>query len=177
MLFVGGNFEAKGGTDLLDALEPMLGDTVDLQLVTASDVQPRAGIQVYRLNPGDPELVDLYQQADIFCLPAKADPSPNAVLEALACGTPVVTTSHAGIPDLVDHGHAGVLVPPENPRLLREALTSLLADGDKRDSLRRRGRERCEERYDTREQTARMLDLMRAACAERRGQTVLGTQR
>ena len=93
MLFVGGQFEQKGGLDLLAAAEPLLGTRVELDVVTQTDVPSVPNVRVHRLSAGDPRLVELYQQADMFCLPTWADAAPFAVLEAMACGTAIVSSS------------------------------------------------------------------------------------
>ncbi|HTA37037.1 MAG TPA: glycosyltransferase, partial [Solirubrobacteraceae bacterium] len=59
VLFVGGRFAEKGGEDLLDALSDRLGETVELDLVTPAEVAPREGVNVHRLGPSDPQLLDL----------------------------------------------------------------------------------------------------------------------
>ena len=59
----------------------------------------------------DPKLVALYyQSADVYIHAARADTFPNTVLEALACGTPVVATNVGGIPEQIEHGKTGFLV-------------------------------------------------------------------
>jgi glycosyltransferase involved in cell wall biosynthesis len=161
VLFVGGRFAAKGGADLLDALAEQLGDSVDVDLVTPADVPERSGVRVHRLGPSDPLLLDLQQQADLFCLPTRADAVPWAVLEAMACGTPVLSTRVGGIPDLLEDGRAGLLVSPGDPRALHTGLQSLLGDPQARMSLAARARERCEERYDARRQLPRLIERFR----------------
>ena len=69
VLFVGGRFAEKGGEDLLHALGEELGRSVELDLVTPAPVQSRPGVRVHRLEPSDPRLLELQQQADVF-LPA-----------------------------------------------------------------------------------------------------------
>ncbi len=162
VLFVGGRFAAKGGEDLLGALAGELGEQVELDLVTPAPVPERAGVRVHRLGPSDPQLLDLQQQADLLCLPTYADAVPWAVLEAMACATPVLATRVGGIPDLLDDGRAGSLVPCGDARALRESLLALLADPQARASLGARARERCEERYDARRQLPRLVEHLRA---------------
>jgi glycosyltransferase involved in cell wall biosynthesis len=162
VLFVGGRFEDKGGADLLDAIGAELGASVELDVVTPADVPERAGLRVHRLGPDDPALMDLRQQADVLCLPSRADAAPWAVLEAMACGTPVVGSSVGGIPDLLGHGEAGVIVAPGDPRSLGAALRSLLGDPPRRHALGDAARRRCEARYDAVRQTRELLALLTA---------------
>jgi alpha-maltose-1-phosphate synthase len=163
VLFVGGRFADKGGEDLLDALADQWGDSVEVDLVTPADVPERPGVRIHRLGPSDPQLLELQQQADVLCLPTRADAVPWAVLEAMACGTPVLSTRVGGIPDLLEEGRAGVLIAPGDRRSLREALQSLLADAPRRRSLAARARERCEERYDARRQLPLLIEHFREA--------------
>jgi glycosyltransferase involved in cell wall biosynthesis len=156
VLFVGGRFAEKGGDDLLAALGEDLGREVDLDLVTPAAVPERPGVRVHRLVASDPELLDLHQQADLLCLPTYGDACPWAVLEAMACGTPVISTRIGGIPDLLDAGRAGGLVPYGDPRSLGGAIRELLGDEPRRTMLAARARERCEQRYDARRQFSRL---------------------
>lgn len=161
VLFVGGRFLEKGGEDLLTALAERLGRDVDLDLVTPAEVPARPGVNVHRLAPSDPRLLDLQQQADVLCLPTYGDTNPWVLVEAMACGTPVVSTRVGGIPDLLDDGTAGLLVPHGDPRALGEAMRALLGDPQRRAQLAGRARLRCEERYDARRQFARLLERLR----------------
>jgi alpha-maltose-1-phosphate synthase len=167
VLFVGGRFLEKGGEDLLAALADSLGREVDLDLVTPAEVAERPGVRVHRLAPSDPRLLDLQQQADVLCLPTYGDTNPWVLLEAMACGTPVVSTPVGGIPDLLEDGCAGVLVPYGDPRALREALLALLGDPGRRGQLAARARLRCEQRYDARRQFARLLEHLEQLTLER----------
>lgn len=163
VLFVGSRFHEKGGDDLLAALDDVLGREVDLDLVTPADVPERPGVRVHRLKPSDPRLLDLQQQADVACLPTHGDTNPWTVLEAMACGTPMVSTRVGGIPDMLAGGGAGVLVEHGDPAALREALLGLLGDADRRRRLRLAARERVEVDYDARRQFAVLAGHLREA--------------
>jgi glycosyltransferase involved in cell wall biosynthesis len=76
------------------------------------------------LNQAD--IVKWYQKASIFVLPSFAEGLPVAVLEALSCGTPVVSTTVGGIPEVVRDYENGILVPPNNSLKLGEAIRYLL---------------------------------------------------
>jgi alpha-maltose-1-phosphate synthase len=160
VLFVGGRFLEKGGEDLLRALGERLGRDVDLDLVTHAEVPERPGVRVHRLAPSDAQLLDLQQQADVLCLPTLADSNPWVLLEAMACGTPVVSTRVGAIPEMLEHGRAGVLVPYGNPPALGEALRALLADPHRRAQLADRARLRCEAHYDARRQFAKLAERL-----------------
>ncbi len=161
VLFVGGRFEEKGGEDLLNVLGEQLGRTVELDLVTPAPVRERRGVRIHRLGPSDPRLLDLQQQADVFCLPTYGDAAPWAVLEAMACGTPVLSTRVGGIPDMLDGGRAGVLIAHANPAALSDALRDLLENPQLRTELAVRARAHCERNYDARSQFACLVDRIR----------------
>lgn len=165
VLFVGGRFAEKGGQDLLDALGPLIGTRLDLDVVTPAPVEERPGLRVHQLSPGDPALAELYQQADVFCLPTRGDAVPFAVLEAMACGAAVVATDVGGIPDLLDGGDAGRLVKVGDGPALHQAVTSLIDDPTLRETLAGRARARCVQRFDAARQTARLVGLMHEAAA------------
>jgi glycosyltransferase involved in cell wall biosynthesis len=168
VLFVGGRFRAKGGEDLLSALQGSIGSEVELDLVTPAAVEPRDGVRVHRLTSSDPQLLDLFQQADLLCLPTLGDTNPWVLLEAMACETPVIATRVGAIPEMLDDGRAGMLVPYGDPRALREALLTALSDPQRRAELGRSGRVRCEQRYDARRQFPILADQMRGLLDQRR---------
>ena len=64
--------------------------------------------------------------ADIFCLPSYTEGCPNVLVEALACGRPIVATNVGGIPELI-HQDSGILVPPRDSAALRGALHQALS--------------------------------------------------
>jgi len=85
---------------------------------------------------GDPpvppaEVSRWLREADLYVHPSRADTLPSGVLEALACGTPVVASRVGGIPEQVSD-ETGVLVEPGDPAALAAAIESLLADPDRR---------------------------------------------
>src|SRR6266498_5200683 len=69
-------------------------------------------------------------RADIFCLPSYREGVPNALLEACACGLPIVTTDTPGCRDVVTHGENGLLVPVKNAQAIAEALETLIVDAE-----------------------------------------------
>ena len=90
------------------------------------------------------QLLREYQQATVFCLPCRVlqngdrDGIPNVLMEAMSCGLPVVTTDVSGIPELIRDGVNGLLVPPDDPAAMAEALQRLFRDPLYAESLGRK---------------------------------------
>ncbi len=87
------------------------------------------------------QVVRLYQQADAMLNPTLVDNMPNSVLEALACGVPVVSTSVGGVPFIVEHERTALLVPPRSPEAIADALRRLMNDAALQAALAEQGRE------------------------------------
>lgn len=88
-----------------------------------------AGISGRFLFPGtlgSSQIAGWHAASDIFCFPSHSEGCPNVVVEALACGRPVVTTNVGGIPELVDES-CGIMVPPRDTSALAQALGRALA--------------------------------------------------
>lgn len=81
----------------------------------------------------------LYHQADISLNPSLADNMPNSVLEAMACGVPVVSTRVGGIPYLLRDGDTALLVPAADPAAMAQAMQRLHDDAGLRHALREQG--------------------------------------
>ncbi len=72
------------------------------------------------------EVLALYAQADLFVMSSVAEGMPIVIMEAMQAGVPVVSTDVSGIPELLDHGRAGILVPPGDVARLSEALARVI---------------------------------------------------
>jgi glycosyltransferase involved in cell wall biosynthesis len=102
------------------------------------------------------------QQIDIFVLPSfYREGLPRVLLEAAACGVPVVTTDMPGCRKAVVDGETGFIVPPQDAVALSEALSELLSDPSMRRQMGRQGRELVEEKFDKRVITEKYLDVYR----------------
>ena len=77
-----------------------------------------------------------------FVLASRAEPLGVAYMEAMACGLPTVGTAAGGVPELIDSGRDGLLVPPEDPEALAGAMISIMSDGELRSALSHHGRSR-----------------------------------
>lgn len=105
------------------------------------------------------ELVAQYfQAADIYLHAARTDNFPNVVLEALACGTPVVATAVGGIPEQIRDGLTGFLVPPADGEAMAERILRLLGDEDLRRRMGISAAEDARERFDLNQQVEKYLN-------------------
>jgi sucrose-phosphate synthase len=86
----------------------------------------------------------------VFCLPAKHEPFGLSVIEAMACGLPVVTTSNGGPQEITDGGRAGLLADPDDYAEIAEQLLRLIGDREAWRAYAARGRERVLELYNWR---------------------------
>ena len=83
----------------------------------------------------EPEIGALMATADIFVLPSRAENQPIAILEAMARGLPVVSTTIGAIPEQVEDGVSGLLVPPGEPEALAGALARLVSRPAEREAM------------------------------------------
>ena len=100
-----------------------------------------------------------YNAADIFVIPSLVDNLPNTVLEAMACGTPVIGFDVGGIPDMVREGETGLLVYPGDSRALSEALDILLGNHSLRRTMSANCRMVAEAEYSMEIQARRYIAL------------------
>jgi glycosyltransferase involved in cell wall biosynthesis len=119
---------------------------------------------------GPSELLDEYRRAGVLCMPCRLlehdrDGIPNVLVEAMAAGAPVVATPVSGIPELVEDGVNGLLVPPEDPSALADALVRLHTDHALGDRLAAAGRETVRSRFDGERLAGRLAELFRKAVA------------
>lgn len=152
----------KGMRLLLSALDQLQG-IEGLFLVTVGtgvDALPAHIPHLHLGKVGGAErLVSVYQAADVFVTTALQDNLPNTVAEALSCGTPVVAFAAGGVPEMVEDGVNGALVPPTDVPALVEILSRTLRDAAGSESLSAGARRVAEQRYRVSVQSAHYLKL------------------
>ncbi len=140
VLFVGRFHEAKGLFDLLDVWARRdRGVQSLLVLVGASDwspVQPefleREGVVVRGWSPA---VQEYYQAAEIFVLPSYSEGMSNALLEAMSCGLPSVTSNIGAAPRMITDGESGLLMVPGDRKALAHHLDVLIGSPESRGRL------------------------------------------
>jgi len=164
LLFVGGDFERKGGNVLLEAFNRYLQHECELSIVTQSPVAPGRNLHVYHnVTPNSDTLLQLYAEADIFVFPTLADCAPLAVPEGMAAALPVISTRVGAIPEMVQDGEQGILVDPGNVEQLYLAIRQLLDSPALRASMGDRGRATVEDRFDAGRNALTLLDVLKVA--------------
>jgi colanic acid/amylovoran biosynthesis glycosyltransferase len=113
----------------------------------------------------DERLVNTYRQADIFALPSITTPTgakegiPGTIVEAMASGLPVVSTFHAGIPEIVQSGQEGILVTERDVSALARAFADLLDDPSLRQKLGEQAARRATTTLDLQQGTAELESI------------------
>lgn len=164
LLFVGGDFARKGGDTLLEAFARLPASLdVHLHLVTKTRGvgEGLPGVTVWHdVAPNSEPLLRLFAMADLFVFPTRGDCLPLAVMEALASGLPVVTTTVGALPEAVTHGETGWIVPPGDAPALADALTGLVSDASLRARLSRQARSVGRERFDAAKNYGRLVETV-----------------
>jgi glycosyltransferase involved in cell wall biosynthesis len=175
-LFVGGDFQRKGGDLLLEWFRTKDTRDMELHLVTRDPVPALPGVCVYpNLQPNSDALRDLFHRSDVFVLPSRSECFGIATVEAMAAGLPVVATDVGGAADIVDNGRTGYLIPGGDSRSLANALDSLTSDAGKRVAMGRAARDVAEQRFDIERNARRTLDRLKALATQHGSRTRVDT--
>ncbi len=117
-------------------------------------------------------VANFYRAADVYLHAARADTFPNVILEALACGTPVVATSVGGIPEQIEEGVTGFLTPPGDARAMAARVEQLLSDNALRQRFAAAAVESARRRFDVNRQVNSYLEWYQELAAWNRSQKV-----
>jgi glycosyltransferase involved in cell wall biosynthesis len=109
------------------------------------------------------EKINLFRSAHIFVYPSYHEGMPMAVIEAMACGLPIIATRVGGLPDLVEPGLNGLLVPAGQPDQLAVAIQQLVANPQIRSSMQIGSFRRAQENFDVEKLVFRLLDIYKEA--------------
>jgi glycosyltransferase involved in cell wall biosynthesis len=124
----------------------LVGDG-ELEGAVRSEIERLGVTERVRLFPYRGESEAYLQAIDLLVVPSRWESLPIGVIEAMACGVPVLATAVGGLPELVRDGETGRLVPAGNPRALESELARLLANPDERARLGSAGRGRAQARF------------------------------
>jgi colanic acid/amylovoran biosynthesis glycosyltransferase len=171
LLFVGRLIPAKGLPFLLETVA-MIDDAI---LDIAGDGPQRRFLETKAASLGIANRVrflgyqsqvqvgELLRDADVFVMGSFAEGLPVVLMEAMAAGVPVVATRIAGIPELVDDGQNGFLVPPGDPALTAAAVRQLLEDAELRNRFAIAGRAKVEREFDINREASWLAKILTSA--------------
>ncbi len=138
---------------------------VRVLLAGSGDEEERLRARSARLGLGErvvflgirPDVDRVFQAVDVSVICSDSEGMPLSALEAMAAGTPLVATRVGGLPEVVDDGVTGLLVPPRDPDALARALESVLGDEERRRRMAAASRERHRREFEL-DQVVRQLE-------------------
>jgi glycosyltransferase involved in cell wall biosynthesis len=159
---VGRLHRSKGHDDLIRAVALLTQRSRAVRLTIMGDGPERAELQSLAAQLGLAESVQFTGSlaedrvranlagADVFVGASHAEPLGVVYMEAMALGVPTIGTDAGGVPEIIEHGVSGLLVPPKNPEAIADALERLAAEPGLAERLGAAGRARIVERFDSR---------------------------
>jgi glycosyltransferase involved in cell wall biosynthesis len=175
ILTVGRAVEKKGHDTVIDALA-LLPPGLDWRWVQVGGGPLKAKLKALAVRAGiaarcefvgsrpQADIIEAYRKADLFVLASRVardgdrDGLPNVLMEAQTQGLPCVGTRVSGVPELIENGVTGVLVPPEDPAALAAALAELIGNPARRAFLGKAGERGVRERFSSEAGIARLAD-------------------
>lgn len=151
----------KGQRHLLDAAALVVRQAPDARFVIAGDGELRGSLErlikeqsldkhVFLLG-FRPDVLSVHQAFDIFVMSSVTEGLGTSLLDAMACGKPVVATTAGGMPEVVADGKTGILVPPRDHRAMASAIIRLLGDESLRRDMGAAGRARVRQHFSVEE--------------------------
>ena len=143
-------FDYKGDSDLINALNIVKEEIPELNPVVVCSKDTLNGLKqknkikfdyTFFESPSDDKLAELYSSSDLFVFPSHIEGYGLPPLEAMACGTPVITTDCRGVRDYVVDGENAVIVPPKEPEAIAKSILKVFNDDDLRKKMVKNGLE------------------------------------
>lgn len=161
ILFLSNLIESKGVNNLLEACKLLQDKQLRFHCTFIGGIgdvsETQFNARVFQLGIGDhvsydgekygDDKVEAFLKADIFAFPTYFDAFPLVNIEAMQFNLPVISTFEGGIPDVIENGMTGFLVPPKNAQALAEKLEILIKDKELRIAFGKAGRLRYEQYF------------------------------
>ena len=164
----------KGHDTTIRAVDLLLkrGQQLKLRIIGGGPEQPALEALIKELDVaayveltgslGEDDVRATLRRADLFVLPSRSEPLGVVYMEAMAAGVPVIGTTEGGVSEIVTSGEDGLLLPPDNPAALADAIEQLLADPERRQRFAIAGRKTIETRFDSRLGARKLLERFAA---------------
>jgi glycosyltransferase involved in cell wall biosynthesis len=159
VLYTGGLSYRKGLVDLVMAAKYVLNKYPEVSFVLTGrgSIERELRALIAKMNMTNnfrlvgfvdgASLIELYQNATVYVFPSYYEGLPTSVLEAMACGAPVVASAIDGIPEVVINGKNGFTVPVKNPKAIASAILVLLEDEVLRKEIGQAARQTIQEHF------------------------------
>lgn len=178
LLYTGRLAAEKGLPVLFESLRLLGQQKYDYELTLVGDGIERKSLEELARQMGIADRVvfagfasqegvrDYLIQSDVFILPSFAEGVPVSLMEAMACGIPVIATYVGGIVELIEPDKTGLLVPPSDPVALRDAIARYLNDHALRDKVSRQGRDKVMSDFNLDNEVDKLAQLFRAQASK-----------
>jgi glycosyltransferase involved in cell wall biosynthesis len=158
IIFIGSLEERKGIKYLLKAFPLIKASVPDVKLLIVGKPLPgqKGYLNMLKNLAKDqniifagtrPDVYDIIAAGDILAAPSLSEAFGRTVIEAMACGKPVVASNVGGIPEIVEDGKTGILVPPKDEKAIADAVIKLFTSKDLAGSMGAAGRKRAEQSF------------------------------
>jgi len=159
----------KGVNDLITACGLLREKGIDFECTIIGEGQERTELQA-KINslglegcvnmPGwieNEKLPEIYRSHSLFVLSSYSEGLPVVIMEAMACGLPVVATRVGGVPEIVEHGRNGAIVEPHRPDMIADALLNLSNMNDsERKTMAERNREKIQSDFNCHQEVMKL---------------------
>ena len=159
----------KGQRHLVEAAALVVREVPDARFVIAGEGELRESLE-HQIKSHSlekhvilagfrPDVLSLHKAFDIFVMSSVMEGLGTSLLDAMACGKPVVATTAGGMPEVVEDGESGLLVPPRDDRALARAIIRLLKDEPLRQRMGAAGMSLANSRFSAERMVAETLDV------------------
>jgi len=174
ILFVGRLIHAKGVEILLEAIKILKNKySRNLKIAIVGEGSLKENLNNLAVELGvngeveflgiRKDIEDIMVSSKIFVLPSRWEGFGIVIIEAMSNMLPVIAANVGGIPELIENGKEGILVPPENPKALARVIDSLLEDDELRKKLSQAAYKKVKEKFSIKKYSAHMLSLYRSS--------------
>ena len=172
----------KGQRHLVDAAAIVVKQVPDARFVIAGEGELRASLERHIgekhlekhvfLAGFRPDILSVHKAFDVFVMSSITEGLGTSLLDAMACGRPIVATTAGGMPEVVADGETGILVPPRDDNAMAAAIVRLLKDPALRGRMGAAGERRVNEHFSAERMVQDTLDLYKRVCMHAHVETV-----
>jgi glycosyltransferase involved in cell wall biosynthesis len=177
-LYAGYLIRRKGIYELVEAFSKIRRKGLDVMLVMCGSGPEESALKVFirekkvediirMVGEVEPEQMSKWMQvSDLFVLATHTEGMPNVVMEAMACGVPVIATAVGGLPAAIGDCEGAILVPPKNVESIVEAIIKVVSDSKLRKRMQKAARKKAEQEFGVEQNSRRILNYLKQVVKE-----------